>query len=140
MEKKEDSAEGINAKFDWDSSFFRQCERIDTSTTPGDFKKNLDILWAKLSPYEDDKYEEDKDKAFDEIKKELELYERTGIFSKELNGIVWNNLLSRYVALMKLAFRQKVLPQRNIPQKKIGVKKKGEGKEKKIGVSGSDSK
>lgn len=127
MAEEKKTEEGINAKLDWSRLIFEQCRIIDNSTTPGEFRKNIDLLWCKLSPYEDKQYEQDIDKALSKLKEKTAIFIKTGAFEKDINSLVWQTILAEYSALMKLAFRQKILPQRLIPHKQIGEDKKNMG-------------
>lgn len=115
----EENTEGIDAKFDWESSFFRQCERIDSSTTISELKKNIDLLECKLHPYKDSDYEKAKDDAYAMLKDDARRYGRSGVPQNKAVELAWNVLKAKYSSLMELAYRQKVLPQHNIPQKEI---------------------
>ena len=117
-EKKE--TDGVNAKFDWDRSFFEQCQRIDSSLSIGEMKKNIDLLECKLSPYIDKEFKTDKMKFLTDFIKEAKMFPESGVPKEIMLGMEWNIVRATYSALYKLAYRQKILPQRTIPEKGIG--------------------
>jgi len=112
--------DGVDAKFDWESSFFRQCERINNSRSLGEFRKNVDILECQLSPYIDQKYRDDLGDAMKILFERAKQLGNNGVVSKKnMPSLEWGFLKAMYQALMKVAFREKILPQKSLRNKEI---------------------
>lgn len=118
--KPEEKAKSIDAKLDWEGSYFELTQMIHKSLDMADFKKNIDLLECFLAPYLDKTYADDKSNAIQNLLEEAKQFKSTGISNNEVANLEWDLLRATYSALNKLAFRIKISPQPEIPMKKVG--------------------
>ena len=90
---------------------------LNRSASLQDFKLNIDLLEVMFSPYEDKKYKKELEEMTDRFMKDIAKYRGIAIPKEKFYTLEWIHLKSKYCALMKLAFRKRLLPQYELKEK-----------------------
>lgn len=119
MDEENGTTNVVAEKLKYRETLFDLILLTNRSSDMADFKKNVDLIECLLAPYLDKQFHADKAEAIEDFKTELLKWGNTPVPESSFYSYEWDSVKAKYSALMKLAFRKKMLPQYELKVKEV---------------------